>query len=218
MQKWALCSRRRFNLKYILVLAVLFSFSYSDEIQRIESIVKDITQLRKKYQTSQEELKLKEIKEQKQDERIISLEKQIEIYKKQVKLKEKKIKKLKPKIKEKEKICKPAKIKETIIYKTQKLDNPNKFPKLILKPKYIKYKKILLKAKTYKLVLSSDIYDSTYGNKIDYWKKGTAFTSNEKAVAKNHDSWYRVTGYFIKNSWVPAKKQMWIKAKHIKND
>ena len=68
------------------------------------------------------------------------------------------------------------------------------------------------------MIVQADIYDTTYGNKIDSWKKGTSFTSNEKAVAKNQDSWFRVTGYFIGNSWVPAKKQMWIKAKHIKND
>lgn len=201
-------------MKYILVLVVLFSFSYSDEIQRIESIVKDITQLREKYEISQEKLNLKNINEKKQNERILSLEKQIQNYRKQLKLKEKKKKNLKPK--NKEKICKPVKVKPIIIYKTQKLENPNKFPKLMMKPKYVKYKKIRMKAKTYRLASKANIYDAKYGNKIETWDKGTAFTSNEKAVAKGRDTWMKVTGYFIKNSWVPSKSSMWLKAKYIK--
>ena len=201
-------------MKYILVLAILFSFSYSDEIQRIESIVKDITELRKKYELSQEELNLKKINEKKQHERILNLESQIKTYKKKLKAKEK-IRKNK-KILKKQKICKPTKSKPRIIYKTQKLENPNKFPKLILKPKYVKYIKVHMKAKTYRLSINADVYDARFGNKIETWDKNTAFTSNEKAVASGQDTWIKVTGYFIENSWVPSSSPMWLKAKYIK--
>ena len=56
---------------------IFFSFSYTDEISRIESIVNDITDLRKKYKTSQEELTLKEVNEKKQHEKILTLQNQI---------------------------------------------------------------------------------------------------------------------------------------------
>ena len=199
-------------MKYILIVVILFSFSYSDEIERIESILRDITELRKKYEISQTELNLKIINEKKQDKKILELENKIKVYKKQVKTKEKKVKKLKQ-----QKICKPVKVKPIIIYKKQKLENPNKFPILMLKPQYIKYKKIRMKAKTYRLITQTDIYDAKYTKQIDTWAKNIAFTSNEKAVAKGRDTWIKVTGYFIKNSWVPAKTPMWLKAKYIKD-
>lgn len=201
-------------MKYILILVFLFSFSYSDEIQRIESIVKDITQLRKKYEVSQEELNLKVINEKKQQEKIFSLENQIKSYQNRLKTKDNEMKKLKTKKKKKQ--PKRKKVKVVEICKPQKLENPNKFPQLMLKKKYIKYKKIKIKAKTYRLISKADIYDATYGNKIDSWDKGTAFTSNEKAVAYKQDSWVKITGYFIKNSWVVARTKMWVKAKYIK--
>ena len=82
-------------MKYILVLIFLFSSSYSDEIQRIESIVKDITQLRKKYEISQEELNVKELNEKKQNEKIINLQNQIKSYKNRLIAKDNDIKKQK---------------------------------------------------------------------------------------------------------------------------
>ena len=201
-------------MKYILVLVFLFSSSYSDEIQRIESIVKDITQLRKKYEISQEELNVKELNEKKQNEKIINLQNQIKSYKNRLIAKDNDIKKLKKKKKKKQ--AKIKKVKVVDICKPQKLENPNKFPKLILKKKYIKYNKIKIKAKTYRLISKADIYDATYGSKINNWNKGTAFTSNEKAIAYKQDSWMKITGYFIKNSWVVSRTEMWVKAKYIK--
>lgn len=201
-------------MKYILILVVLVTFLNADEIERIELIVKDITQLRSKYKLSQDELNSKIINEKKQHEKIISLQNQIKKYKKQLKSKEKNIKKLK--IKKINKICKPKKVKPVIVYRTQKLENPNKFPKLILKKKYIKYKKIKIKAKTYRLIGQADVYNATYGQRIDTWDKGTAFTSNLKAKAYKQDTWIKVTGYFIENSWVAVRTDMWIKAKYIK--
>lgn len=201
-------------MKYILILIFLFSISYADEIQRIELIVKDIVSLRAKYETSQDELNSKIINEKKQHERILKLEIQIKNYKKQLKIKEKKIKKLKPK--KKQNICKPEKIKPSIVYKVKKLENPNKFPKLMMKQKYVKYKKIRMKAKTHRLLRGANVYDAKYGSKIEFWQSGTAFTSNEKAVAKGYDTWIKVTGYFIKNSWIPVSSSMWLKDKNIK--
>ena len=201
-------------MKYILILFFLFSFLNSDEIERIESIVKDITQLRQKYKSSQDELKSKIINEKKQHEKIINLQNKIKMYEKKLKTKEKSIEKLKTK--KINKICKPKKAKPIIVYRTQKLENPNKFPKLILKKKYIKYRKIRIKAKTYRLKVQADIYNATYGEKIDTWKEDTAFTSNEKAKAYKQDTWIKITGYFIENAWVAVRDKMWIKAKYIK--
>lgn len=200
-------------MKHILVLVILFSFSYSDEIQRIESIVKEITQLRLKYKIAQEELNLKNINEKKQNEKILSLENQIQSYENQSKLKENNVKILKPI--SKEKICKPVKVKPKIIYRTQKLDNPNKFPKLMMKSEYIRYKRVRMKSKTYRLAIRTNIYDEKYGNKIKIWDKNAAFTSNEKAVAKGKVTWFKVSGYYVKKLWVPAKSSMWLKARYV---
>jgi len=201
-------------MKYILLLLFLFINSYSDEIQRIESIVKDIENLRKKYEIVQEELILKKENNDKLNKKIVTLEKQIKIYKKQLKNKEKELKSKKKN--HKKEICKVKKVKQKIIYKIKKSEKSNKFPKLMLKPEYVKYIKKGMKAKTYHLKEDAYIYSKINVKKIELWKRGAMFTSNEKAVAKNYDSWMRITGYFIKNEWVPSKIKMWVKAKYIK--
>ena len=200
-------------MKYIILLIITFSFLYSDEISRIESIVNDITDLRKKYEKLQDEMIRKEINEKKQYEKIITLENQIKKYKKHLKDKEKEIKSIKSK--PVKKVSKPKKVKPAIC-KPQKLEDPNKFPELVLKSKYIKYKYIKKKAKTYRLKKKAKVYDATYGKVIETWESDTVFTSNKRAVAKNQDDWVKVTGYFIKNSWIPATTSMWIKAKFVK--
>ena len=106
-------------MKYILVLLVLFSFSYSDEIQRIESIVKDITNLREKYQDSQNQLIIKEKNQEKQSRKILDLENQIKKYKKQLEVKEKYINKLN--VKKPKKKVRPKKQKEITMCKPQNL-------------------------------------------------------------------------------------------------
>ncbi len=122
-------------MKYLLVFVFFINSVYADDIQRIESVVKDIESLRKKYKLSQEQLLIKEHREKKQIQKITTLKNQIILYKKQLKNKDKILKKIKKK--NKIKLCKPVKSKPKIIYRIKKFENPNKFPVLILKSRYI---------------------------------------------------------------------------------
>jgi len=207
-------------LKYILLLVLVFFFSNADEIKRIELIVNDITKLREQYKVCQKELNAKknpQIKKHKcqnasdkDKQKIKKLKNQIKKYKKLLKTKDKEIKKLKSrkiskKSNKKSKICKP-----------QKLDKPNKFPKLILKNEHLKYKIVKIKAATYRLKTKANIYNGINDKNIETWDKGTSFTTNVKAKLLNEDSWFRITGFFIEGTWVKAQSQMWIKTKFVK--
>jgi len=206
-------------LKYILVLIFLFAPLFSDEIQRIESIVKDITELRIKYDECQKELTEKPKKAKKQEksneinlvtkQKIIKLENQIKRYKKLLKLKDKKIKNL-------EKCTKPKKKKKiTTICKPKKLENPNKFPILILKKKYIKYKIRTTKPSTYRLIVKAKIYDFINGKVIDSWENDISFTSNKIATNSKESSWVKITGFFLNGKWIKSQSQMWIESQYI---
>ena len=220
-------------MKYILVFTLLFSFSFADEIKRIESIVKDISELRYQNESCQKELdiiKNKQIIKQptekiqnnkssnndvKYKQKIINLQIQIEIYKNRVKAKNKEIMELRNFKKsnnqiQKNEICKPV-----------KFDNPNKFPKLVLKKEYIKkeYSKYVIrktKPSTYRLINKANIYSSIDGKKIEAWKNGVSFTTNIKASKDGKDSWLRVTGFFVNGLWEKAQYSIWLKSKDAK--
>lgn len=197
-------------MKYFLFISLLFSFSFADEIKRIESIVKDISELRYQYDRCQNKLNLiknKKLTNQTQKhkysnndenykQKITNLQIQIEKYKNIVIAKNKEIQKLK-------------KLKKT-------LDRPNEFPKLILKKEYAKYKIVSTKASTYRLKNKANIYSSINGNKVKNWEAGVSFTTNIKATQNSKDSWLRVTGFFVNGSWMRAPSPMWLKAKHAK--
>ena len=122
-------------MRFFVIFIFLLSLLSSDEIQRIESIVEDITKLRSQNQECKKTLKSNEKKNYiKYDLRIKNLEKQVENYKKLLKTKvKKKLTSEKADIRPKEKI---------IIQKCKNItkEEPNNFPKLILKDKYSKIK------------------------------------------------------------------------------
>ena len=181
----------------------------SDEIKRIESIVNDITKLRNQNKECQEKLKLK-TNDTKLNKKTKKLKNQIKKHKNLLKVKEKEIKTLKNQRKSNK--------KENLgeICKIQKFDKPNKFPKLILKDKYLKYQIIKIKASSYHLKVKAKIYNKVNGKHIETWNKGTSFTTNEKALLESKDSWFRITGFFINAKWVKSQSQMWIKTKYTK--
>jgi hypothetical protein len=165
----------------------------ADEIQRIESIVADIEQLRIQYQNSQDELV-------KSKENIKSLENQIDILKKQEILKEKQVKSCKNK---KVKKVKPKEITlKTIVYKRCEDDNP--FPKLLMKnDTKIKY----FKPSSFRLNKNAAIYNARDGVIIENWEDKTSLTSNQRT--KN---WIKITGYFVDMVWRKAEREMWLQA------
>lgn len=198
----------------LLVLLTLSLFIYADEIQRIDSIVSDITKLRAEYDeckkalakksTQQQTLKVRSTPENKCECKKEKLK--IENLKQLVINKDIEINNLKNKINTYRKILKKQK---------RQFDNPNKFPKLMLKKKYLqeeeKSKKIQkFKADSFRLLRDSVIYDAVDGTRILEWEKHTTFTSDTKV-----ENWMKITGYFVDKKWRKAKKNLWIQTKNI---
>jgi len=194
-----------------VVLSIVFLFNIlvnADEIQRIESMVKDISQLKDEYKTTEQKLhqcsnRLQngivkesefEKKEKKYIKRIKDLENQLKIARK------------KAKIKEVKKTIIKTKIKKCLI--NQSLEKENPFPKLQLKKEFQeKESKIeFFKPSSFRVNKEADIYDSVYGKVIETWEDKTSFTSNQKNA-----NWIKITGYFVDKQWKPAEKEMWIK-------
>ena len=138
--------------------------------------------------------------------------KAIKNYKNILKTKEDKIQSLKNKLdsfnKKSSKILKPAQV-------CREKEDDNSFPKLMPKenPKVkveVKKEVETFKASSFRLNVTSAIYDKPDGKKVDIWEKTRSFTSNKKTI-----SWTKITGYFIDKKWVKAKKEMWIKSTEI---
>ncbi|WP_457749613.1 hypothetical protein [Sulfurimonas sp.] len=136
-------------MKFLLVLVFVLNL-YADEIQRINSIVDDITKLRMDYKKSQEELN---------------------IYKDRVKTLEKKLKIANNLLKTKQKPIENTVVNDADCFKNQ----TNTFPKLKMRIKVIH-----TKASAFRLKKDAPIYNAINGKKIDEWEKGTSFTSNQK--------------------------------------
>ena len=196
-------------MKFIIVSLFLTFFLYADEIQRMESIVKDVTKLRVDYEECKRELAKKNSVRVGVD---LSFNDEIERYKKIIKAKDKKIKTLENRLKKQTK-------KQIIIKK--EYENPNRFPKLALKSQYTnkKVKKseekkseqaCHVKASTFRLKVDADIYDTISGEKIDTWEKSRSFTSN--VMSQN---WIKITGYFVDKKWKKAKHGMWVKKTQV---
>ncbi|CAI6148859.1 MAG: hypothetical protein SPLUMA2_SPLUMAMAG2_01539 [uncultured Sulfurimonas sp.] len=203
-------------MKHFFTFLLLFlSIVNADEVQRIESIVNDISQLRSDYVRVQSdlaeiELQLEEEKEQtkilKQDykNKILTLENKINSLKKSIKLKEKN------KI-----VCKtrfPKIIKNTVIIKKslniQSLEDENKFPTLLMKEQFKRDEvETETVAYTYRVKTETNIYATIDGRKIAVWEESTSFTSNEQTL-----EWIKITGYFIDKIWRASDKEMWIKS------
>jgi hypothetical protein len=217
------------------IFVVLVSLS-ADEIQIIDSIVDDVTELRQNYEKTKVELL--ECKNNLEDQKAKTdiLKKELfnelqnkntiakpevksdntDVYKKEIQNLKSQIKELKSLLKDKEKCTK----------------NQNKFPKLVMKnekkvqkeekieSKVQKEKKTLqkdtqlkyFKASAFKLIKDADIYDKPDGEIIDMWTKGTSFTSNQK-----QSGFIKITGYFVNKLWAKTKDELWIKESEVQN-
>jgi len=175
-----------FTLLFIFSLAV-----NADEIQRIESIVDDISKLRESYEVAQEQLQ--ECRSTLNDIKINDNNK----YLVEIQSLKKEIQNLKNRLKNK-KNC----------------ENSNKFPKLTMKKKskkeVILSDVIYFKASAFKLDKKSDIFSSIDGEKIEEWDRGSSFTSNQKK-----DGYIKITGYFVNRQWKKSQKERWIKESDI---
>ena len=183
-------------MRYFL-LVVVFTFTlWGDEIQRIESIVKDIEELRKQYDASLEQ-------HQKDSEKIKQYE--------QV------IKSLKIKIKNQEKLLKNKENKNKKTVKTKKCiyeikKNDNKFPNLVMKHTQkdstvqIEY----FTASAFRLRHDAPIYNDVKGSVIATWEAKTSFTSNQR-----FGKWIKITGYFTNRVWHSAEKELWVHSEDV---
>lgn len=193
-------------MKYFFIFLILsFSILNADEVQRIESIVNDISKLRSDYgqtQSSVVEIEL-QLEEETYKNKILTLNNKTNTLKKSIKLKE-----------ENKIICKiivPKIIKTTVIIKknlnTQSLEDKNEFPNLLMKEQFKRTETLTY---TYSVKTEVNIYDIIDGEKIAVLGKSTSFTSNEKTL-----EWIKITGYFIDKVWRISDTEMWIKSSNV---
>jgi protein subunit release factor A len=202
-------------MKIIFVMLVLISFLHSDEMQRIEAIVKNIDELRSDYEECQSELisknattvfanptKYKKLYKVERQKNII-LKAELDYNKNLQQSNENlttRVKKLEKLIKSQEDLLK---------------SKTDAFTDLMMKKEYQKKsstieKIVKFKATTFYLEKDSNIYNMIDGKKIDKWDKKRTFTSNQKT-----QNWIKITGYFIDEKWQPNNKEMWIKIVNI---
>lgn len=187
-------------MKFIFTILIALSALYSDEIQRLEAVVVEITQLRNSYEECKSELLTAKNREsektnQELNEKVKKLEKIVKRQEKLLKTKEKKEK------------------KQQLTVDIRKKDNV--FPKLVMKPEYRKeavkeQTPVTFKPVAFHLIKDSEIYDAIDGTEIDKWEKHTSFTSGVKTK-----DWIKITGYFVDKKWRRAKKEMWVELKHV---
>lgn len=193
-----------------LILSLFFLSAGADEIERIERVLLDITQLRQSYDKSQEELSLCSVKltDEKQKNAILlqelkKVENEVEDLKNQIKKiknSEKKEKVKKVFIKEKIEICEDNQIKES-----------GGFPKLQLRKEFLDTKERDTTAYTYRLQKESSIFDAIDGEVIEQWESQTSFTSSLRV-----GDWIKITGYFTDRVWHKAQRELWVKADNAK--
>ncbi|QOY53457.1 hypothetical protein HUE88_06765 [Candidatus Sulfurimonas baltica] len=160
------------------------------EVKRIGAIIKDIGKLR-----IDNDMCKKQLNEEKQKNTILSAKKDFE---NDLAASNKNLSK---KVEELEKIILTLRKNNSVGVAQEE----NSFPKLAMKEQY-KEKVVAFKAAPFVLQTDSIIYNSINGKKIDEWKKGTSFTSNQKS-----ENWIKITGYFVDRKWKNSKTEMWVK-------
>ena len=204
-------------MRFFLILVLTISLSQSDEIQRIESIVKDIVKLRGDYEECKKSLGSdRNFRAERLEKRVIELEEQLNKKYDSSSLNDETITKFKQLLDSKDKEIASLK-KELLKLKSKQ--------KIILKPKKAHKKSVItkkvrkkattkdiqiIKPSTFRLKTQSAIYDSIGGVEIDRWDKDTTFTTNKRTA-----SYVKITGYFIDKKWKKASKEMWIKSRDV---
>jgi len=216
-------------MRFFLILVLTISLSQSDEIQRIESIVKDIVKLRGDYEECKKSLGSgRNFRAERLEKRVIELEvllskereknaklesqlsekydstslnnETITKFKKLLDSKDKEIKSLKKRL---------TKSKQKVIKKSKKVHKKSVVRKKITKKSTNKDIQTI-KPSTFRLKVDSSIYDSIDGIEIDRWEKDTTFTTNKRTT-----KYIKITGYFEDGKWRGAKKEMWIKSRDV---
>jgi len=175
--------------------------THADELQRIDSIVTDITNLKTRYEQEKVQLQECQIKLLDEKQKNMILKRELDSYalvtQKEQEY-EKSIANLKEQIK---KLKAHLNLKENI--------NVGKAPKRIKKTKkpVKELKKEYTKPATYRIIQDADIYDGRDGAKLEIWEKGRSFTSHYRT-----DKWIKVSGYFVNRKWQAAGSEMWVKS------
>ncbi len=204
-------------MKIFFIVVLVVSFLHADEMQRIESIVSDITKLRVDYEKCQKSLKGKETikvnmqKHEKNEDEIREYKRLLRDEREKNDILKDEIESLTMLLIKSKKEKSESKKAPTICIENKSIDQ-NHFPDLVPKNIKIEEKKIIIedkiqnfKAAPFCLKIDSSIYDGIDGEKIDEWKKETSFTSNKKTAI-----WIKITGYFVNQKWQKAKKDMWV--------
>ena len=181
----------------------------ADEITRIETIVDEITALKRDYINLEVEL-LSTQDELKKSQKINKiLESDLSLYNdfaEAEKSYKSEIKSLKIKLKEKNTLSAATVVVEKCV--TPKVFE-NRFPKLKMKEAFKESDIetiVYFDASSFRVNKEAFIYDKIDGKKIDKWEKSTSFTSNQKSA-----SWIKVTGFFVDKVWQSAELDMWVK-------
>jgi len=186
----------------------------ANEIDRMESIVQDIQDLRADYNKCLEKIDVKPEKSNSKYNKLLKA-KENEInslkksYNRKLEIKDMLIKSLNNQI---------NKIEKTKNKQIQVCKNDNKFPKLMMKEGFKEKEKVVLKeepiieekqteikAASFRLISSSEIYSAINGNVVDDWENTRSFTST--LMTQN---WIKITGYFIDKKWQAATQELWI--------
>ncbi len=201
-------------MKLFFLLISLFCLNVgANEIERIEKVLSDITQLRKSYEKSQDELSKCRFRlsDEKQKNEILlqelkKLENEIEYLNNKIKTSKKSEKK------EKSEIIKKVIIKEKIDNCSNiQIKKDDGFPKLQLRKEFLSDESIDTTPHTYRLLTESAIYDAIDGEKIEEWEAQSSFTSNYKS-----GQWIKITGYFKEKTWHKAHRELWVNAENTK--
>jgi len=243
-------------MKLLLIVLIFSFSLNANEMKRIEAIVSDITKLRAEYEGCQTEAKIYalQLKDERDKNKILlqELNSFKNLYKREIEYKNK-ILILENRIKKQDKLLKikenskkdlivkvkpitktKEKIKETLVIKEKTIENivlvnceePNPFPKLVMKKEFLKEatkpKEIIkpkktveeklenFKASAFRLNRNAPVYNAVNGKKLDEWSIDTSFTSSVKT-----QNWVKITGYFVDRVWMRSSKEMWIKLSDV---
>ena len=197
-------------MRLLFIYLFLGSLLFSDEIDRVNSMVKDISELRnssikhsekgasKESFICNDELKSckNELKNEHENVKVLKKRLQISANNNFSELNNK-IVVMQKKIEKQEKLIqiKDNKIKALIGRKKVKAKTTIKLEK-----------KVYFRPKPFRLKNEAPIYDAINGKKLYMWEKHRTFTSGTKT-----EHWIKITGYFIHKKWTETKIPMWIK-------
>jgi len=187
-------------MKFILILILSLTYIHADEIQRIESIVKDIKKLRVDYEKSQDELALYKVKLRDEQQKNTILLKELKIEQNSVEKLQNQIKSKNNNVIIKEVVIEKEVQSSKICQKNQ-TNIENKFPKLKMKKEFV--------AGTFRFAKDADVYDGVDGNVVAIWEEKTSFTSNVSS-----GDWTKITGYFVNKKWQKATEELWVRTKN----